>query len=240
MEERQNKTGPSNPAQGNKGVAGATGLNNTAPGSNGVKKQVFHIAAPNLTMMPNIGQKIEGAIFVHGVGANDLDLHTPESVNIADVKNSVVDGVHKSEGENNLAIENIPGRVEQLAAIPEASPAKAASCWSKRRARDTNEDFLECATKLKVHRNEGENISDSCICSNLSCVGISIGQEKDSIDASIAVLREATENSMPSVCNKKMLILESELKDIKQEEDLDKILLNQLCGELMDEVMDMG
>jgi hypothetical protein len=36
-----------------------------------------------------------------------------------------------------------------------------------------------------------------------------------------------------------MLILENELNDIEQEEDLDKILLNQLCGELMDEVMDL-
>jgi hypothetical protein len=37
-----------------------------------------------------------------------------------------------------------------------------------------------------------------------------------------------------------MLILEKELKDIELEEDLDKMLLNQLCGEIMDEVMDLG
>jgi hypothetical protein len=97
------------------------------------------------------------------------------------VENFVVDDVDEYEGENNLAVENIPGRVEQLAAIPEASPAKSASCWSKCRARDTDEDSLECATKLKAQHNEGENIfdplniTDSYICSNLSCVGISIG-----------------------------------------------------------------
>jgi hypothetical protein len=44
---------------------------------------------------------------------------------------------------------------------------------------------------------------------------------------------------MHNVWDKKMLNLENELKDIEQEEDLDKILLNQLCGEIMDEVMDL-
>jgi hypothetical protein len=38
----------------------------------------------------------------------------------------------------------------------------------------------------------------------------------------IALLREATASSVHSVCDKKMLILENELKDIEQEEDLDK------------------
>jgi hypothetical protein len=56
----------------------------------------------------------------------------------------------------------------------------------------------------------------------------------------IALLREATASSVYSVCDKKMLILENELKDIEQEEDLDKKNLNQLCGEIMDEVMDLG
>jgi hypothetical protein len=83
-------------------------------------------------MMPNIEQKIEEAIFVQGAGANDLDLRTPKSVNTADVENFVVDDVDESEGENNLAVENIPGRAEQLASILEASPTKAASCWKKR------------------------------------------------------------------------------------------------------------
>jgi hypothetical protein len=94
--------------------------------------------------------------------------------------------------------------------------------------------------KVKIFFNPlNINISDSCICSNLSCARISIGQEKDSIDASIALLREATTSSMHNVWDKKMLNLENELKDIEQEEDLDKILLNQLCGEIMDEVMDL-
>jgi hypothetical protein len=37
-----------------------------------------------------------------------------------------------------------------------------------------------------------------------------------------------------------MKLLENELKDLYQEEELDKILLCQLCGEIMDEVMDSG
>jgi hypothetical protein len=68
---------------------------------------------------------------VKGAADNDLDLCTPVLVNTADVENLVVDDVDESEGENNLAVENIPGQVEQFAAISEASPAKSASCWSK-------------------------------------------------------------------------------------------------------------
>jgi hypothetical protein len=41
------------------------------------------------------------------------------------------------------------------------------------------------------------------------------------------------------VCDKKMMVLENELKDIQQEEELDKVLLNQLCSDLMEEVMDL-
>jgi hypothetical protein len=58
-------------------------------------------------------------------------------------------------------------------------------------------------------------------------------------------LREAAENIALAkidyksvVCDKKMMGLESELKDIHQEEELDKVLLNQLCSDLMEEVMD--
>jgi hypothetical protein len=36
-----------------------------------------------------------------------------------------------------------------------------------------------------------------------------------------------------------MMVLENELKDFQQEEELDKILLNQLCSNLMEEVMDL-
>jgi hypothetical protein len=35
------------------------------------------------------------------------------------------------------------------------------------------------------------------------------------------------------------MVLENELKDFQQEEELDKFLLNQLCSDLMEEVIDL-
>jgi hypothetical protein len=40
--------------------------------------------------------------------------------------------------------------------------------------------------------------------------------------------------------DKKLLVLDHELKELEQEEELDKLLLNQLCNEMMEEVMDSG
>jgi hypothetical protein len=40
--------------------------------------------------------------------------------------------------------------------------------------------------------------------------------------------------------DKKLLVLDHELKELEHEEELDKLLLNQLCNEMMEEVMDSG
>jgi hypothetical protein len=50
-------------------------------------------------------------------------------------------------------------------------------------------------------------------------------------------LTEAAENidKKSVVCDKKLIVLENELKDIQQEEELDKVLLNQHCSDLMEE-----
>jgi hypothetical protein len=50
-------------------------------------------------------------------------------------------------------------------------------------------------------------------------------------------LTEAAENIDKKlvVCDKKLIVLENGLKDIQQEEELDKVLLNQLCSDLMEE-----
>jgi hypothetical protein len=39
-------------------------------------------------------------------------------------------------------------------------------------------------------------------------------------------------------CDKRTIVLENEFLEFKQEE-LDKIILNQLCGEIMKEIMDL-
>jgi hypothetical protein len=191
----------------------------------------------------NIKEQIEGK-----EATSLFDMPTPDSVNTHDVQNYVVADIDESEGENNMAVDGTMVGEGQLAAIPEVSLAKSASQWSKCQAGDTVEDSLERATKLKAHRNEADklpdhltlSISDSCIQTNLGGVGILIGQDRGSIDALVASLREATDSVHVNSCDRRTIVLENEFLEFKQEEELDKIILNQLCGEIMEEVMDLG
>jgi hypothetical protein len=74
------------------------------------------------------------------------------------VENYVVKDIEESEGENNPVVDSSP--VGELVAILEASPAKSASRWSKRRVGDTDEDSLERVIKIKTQCNEGDKQSD--------------------------------------------------------------------------------
>ena len=42
------------------------------------------------------------------------------------------------------------------------------------------------------------------------------------------------------VVDKKSNVVEKEEKELAEEEELDKFILNHLCGEIMEEVMDLG
>jgi hypothetical protein len=75
---------------------------------------------------------------------------------------------------------------------------------------------------------------------HLGAVGITLGQDSCSIKASLTSLREAAIAVNTCTGDKKNRNLENELKELDQEEELDKILLSQLCGEIMEEVMDSG
>jgi hypothetical protein len=176
----------------------------------------------------------------------------PKFSNAHEVENCVIHDLDESEGENNLVVDS--SLVGELAAILDASPAKSSSRWSKRCAGNTDEDSVEHATKIKAQQNEGDNqsdplriiFSDSIIHSNLGSLGIVIGNDKSVIDESLVNLRKSAENiayknldSKSMVCDKKMMVLENELKDFQQEEELEKILLNQICSDLMEELMDL-
>jgi hypothetical protein len=131
----------------------------------------------------------------------------------------------ESEGESNMVGE------AKLAAVPETSPAKSASRWSKRCVGDTDEDSLKRASKLKAQHDEGDNnpdplslnISDSCIQINLSSVGIHLGQDNISMNASLQNLKgTAFVREGKILSDKKLLVLDHELKELEQEEELDE------------------
>jgi hypothetical protein len=85
---------------------------------------------------------------------------------------SVVTEEPKMPSSVNLVIEDVESKGEsntvgeaKLVAVPEASPAKSASRWSKKRAGDTDNN----PNPLSL------NISNCCIQTNLSSVGIHLG-----------------------------------------------------------------
>jgi hypothetical protein len=80
----------------------------------------------------------------------------------------------------------------QLAAILEVAPSKSASRWSKCRVGDMDEDSLMQASKFKAQRTERDNscdplnyITDLRMQTNLGDVGITLGQDNCSIEASL-------------------------------------------------------
>jgi hypothetical protein len=79
------------------------------------------------------------------------------------------------------------------------------------------------------------------VLNKLGAVGISLGQDKSSIVSSLKSLRPAELDRMSSKpnMNKVENIFDEEEEEMENEE-ADKLILNSLCSEIMDEVMDLG
>jgi hypothetical protein len=139
----------------------------------------------------------------------------------------------------------------EMAAIPESvTPGKR----SKRRADSVDESALERTERMKAARNldfKGNKhlahpsflqLSNDLVMSKLDAVGITLGLDKASIESSLANLRQAETDRVQ--CKPKVntldSILELEEKEEIENEEVDKLILNSLCSEFMDEVMDMS
>jgi hypothetical protein len=77
--------------------------------------------------------------------------------------------------------------------------------------------------------------------SNLGVVGISIGSN----DSSAALLITEISKSVQSMecsksvgIDKKCEVMDLEEKELAEEDEVDKLLIQNICGEIMDEVMD--
>jgi hypothetical protein len=139
----------------------------------------------------------------------------------------------------------------EMAAIPKSvTPGKR----SKHRADSVDESSLEHAEWMKTARNldfKGNKhlahpsflpLSNDLVMSNLDVVGITLGLDKASIESSLANLRQAESDRVQ--CKPKIntldSLLELEEKEEIENEEVDKLILNSLCSEIMDEVMDMS
>jgi hypothetical protein len=140
---------------------------------------------------------------------------------------------------------------EQMAAI---SKTDMPGRMSKRRAKSVDESSLERAERMKAAWNldfKGNTdqtqpsllvFSNDEVLNNLGAVGISLGHDEASIDPSSSFFRQVKLDS--AICKLKIDIVddifEVEEKEKFKNEEVDKLILNSLCSEIMDEVMDLG
>jgi hypothetical protein len=139
----------------------------------------------------------------------------------------------------------------ELAAIPKrATPGER----SNRRAKMVDESSLERDERMKAARNldfKGNKdhsqasfllLSNDMVLNNLGAVGIYLGQDQSSIDSSISNIKQLELERVQ--CDPKVDKLESlfdlEEKEEIENEEVDKLILNSLCSEIMDEVMELA
>jgi len=162
-------------------------------------------------------------------------------LNSKEMRRDLGEGV---ETEDDTAM----SKAEKLAAIPEASSAHNTPRRGKRRAETVDEHSQDRAEKLKALHNEGNkdvllsylNTAHNSIISNLSSIGFSLGNDKLSVHDAVISLRVDETIKVDDVLREdvKDRALEREEKEMAQEEELDRLILNHICSDIMDEVLD--
>jgi hypothetical protein len=118
---------------------------------------------------------------------------------------------------------------------------------SKRRASESDVEVARQAERIKALRNEGNLDLTSASISfdnvpfgdNLENPGIMVGVDANS---AIVELRKSfkAETGGSVTKDKKIEVLDVEEKQLADEEKIDRLLLQNICGEILDEVMDFG
>jgi hypothetical protein len=147
-------------------------------------------------------------------------------------------------------VDSVLPSIEELAAIPEASPKHASARQSKRRADVADEEAAIMAKLHKAYRNEGNtenhslsfDVPDRDVIWNLDGIGITLGKDQICISGSVCSLKckvVSRDHSFVKV-DRKTQVLEKEEEDLLEEYELEKFVLKNLCSEIMDDVMDLG
>lgn len=138
-----------------------------------------------------------------------------------------------------------------LAAIREAA-VNELRC-SKRSAGSSDELMIDRATKLKAGKEDaqplkGDNpktptfshLTDSFIQSGFSSIDLKLGTDEARVTSSILKMKSAVEcRALESQkVDWKIDALDREEKEICDEQEIGTFILNNICGEIMDEVMD--
>jgi hypothetical protein len=106
------------------------------------------------------------------------------------------------------------------------------------------------AEKIKELKNEGNldstlthvSYDNTSFIPNLENLGISDGNYESSTSQALIELSSAIHacTGVNKIFDKKREVLELEEKELEDEEEVDKLLLQNICGEIMEEVMDVG
>lgn len=143
-------------------------------------------------------------------------------------------------------------RMKQMAAIPEAEQTSVAG--RKRRTSTTDKHSLARAERLKAERNGGNPIADpilssdnifdipfDSVVSNLEGIGISLGKENEEIIRSIQSMKNFEKTIADQSKNGNNVEgLVFDLEEDESDEELDKSILYNLCGGIVEETMDGG
>jgi hypothetical protein len=86
------------------------------------------------------------------------------------------------------------------------------------------------------------HFSDEHVVGNLSVVGVSLGTKDNVISSSISHIKEMETGRLEGAVLRDMVsdIFDEEEKEELENEEVDKIILNSLCCEIMDDMMDLG
>jgi hypothetical protein len=139
-------------------------------------------------------------------------------------------------------------RVKLLAAIPEASPP---SHRSKRRAKNADQTNLKWVEKMKAGRNldasfdQGNtdyvatsflHFSKEHVVDNLELIGITLGKGESEVCKAIERIKCHENDRRVEKVNIEEVskIFDQEEKELAEEEEVDKLILNSLCCEIMD------
>jgi hypothetical protein len=185
---------------------------------------------------------------ISGIELEEGGVEHPDVERVAEpsVRQHIADLVAEHKGE-------LANRVKVMAAVPEASPP---SCRSKRHAENADQTNLERAEKLKASRNldisfnQGTTDSHGTsflqftkdhVIDNLVSVGIYLGNGEPEVEKAVSSIksREFDRLSDKLSIDEVSKLFDQEEKEMAEEEEVDKLILNSLCSEIIDEVMDL-
>jgi hypothetical protein len=180
--------------------------------------------------------------------------NAPAVTSVAHVSDEVMEEAARQAVD--AEVRNTPdcyaNKVQQLAAMPEVVQAVASG--RKRRSRNTDEHSLVRTERLKAERNGGNFISVNrdlsskifdipidTVKTNLSNLGISLGTNEGQIANSLVVLSNADRNMAEPVFSWSPLTMNYSMDEEEEvDTELDKLILQNICGNLMEEIMDDG